>query len=161
METSKILSANLLDIIFDERNKDYGAYELRKTYQKRITKALLVTVTITLSIFGSLLARSPKPESNNNVVLKSLVLTDITEKPEPEIPKPERRQEPVQTRTQTFTSPVIVENVEKPLPPQSELENAKIDVVTKDGIDDNGLVSENTADEGKAIIDTKEIKAPD
>ena len=40
MDTNKILSADLLDLVFDNRNKDYGAYELRKNYQSRITKAL-------------------------------------------------------------------------------------------------------------------------
>ena len=65
MQTNKILSADLLDIIFDGRNKDYGAYELRKTYQKRITKALLVTTAISLLIFaGSVLARSSKLQAH-------------------------------------------------------------------------------------------------
>ena len=32
MDSNKILSADMLDIIFDGRNKEYGAYELRKTY---------------------------------------------------------------------------------------------------------------------------------
>ena len=36
MEINKILTADILDIIFDGRNKEYGAYELRKTYNKRI-----------------------------------------------------------------------------------------------------------------------------
>ena len=36
MEINKILTADILDIIFDGRNKDYGAYELRKTYNKRL-----------------------------------------------------------------------------------------------------------------------------
>jgi protein TonB len=161
METNKILTANLLDIIFDDRNKDYGAYELRKTYPKQITKALLVTGTITLLIFGSLLARSSKPENNNNVVLKSVVLTDITEKPEPEIPRPERRQETVQTRTQIFTPPTIVENVENPIPPQEDLANAKIDVVTKDGRDDGGIVDGNVPVDDKGIIDVKKNAEPD
>ena len=42
MEINKILTADILDIIFDGRNKDYGAYELRKTYNKRIRTSLLV-----------------------------------------------------------------------------------------------------------------------
>ena len=37
MDVNKIISADILDIIFDGRNKDYGAYELRKTYSKRLT----------------------------------------------------------------------------------------------------------------------------
>ena len=43
METNKILTANILDIIFDGRNKTYGAYELRVTYNRRIKKSLLLT----------------------------------------------------------------------------------------------------------------------
>lgn len=39
MEANKILSADILDLIFEDRNKDYGAYELRKTYNRRITRA--------------------------------------------------------------------------------------------------------------------------
>ena len=32
MEANKILKADILDIIFEGKNKSYGAYELRKTY---------------------------------------------------------------------------------------------------------------------------------
>ncbi len=41
MEINKILSADVLDIIFEGRNKDYGAYQLRKTYNKRLMTALI------------------------------------------------------------------------------------------------------------------------
>ena len=33
MEANKILSADVLDIIFDGKNKEYGAYQLRKANQ--------------------------------------------------------------------------------------------------------------------------------
>ena len=42
MEINKILSADILDIIFEGRNKAYGAYDLRKTYNKRLLTALAV-----------------------------------------------------------------------------------------------------------------------
>ena len=41
MDINKILSADILDIIFEGRNKEYGAYELRKTYNKRLVMRLL------------------------------------------------------------------------------------------------------------------------
>ena len=41
MEVNKILSADVLDLIFEGKNKEYGAYELRKTYNKRLTTALI------------------------------------------------------------------------------------------------------------------------
>ena len=57
MEANKILKADLLDILFEGRNKEYGAYELRKTYNRRITVALIVTVVIISVIFiGSVIA---------------------------------------------------------------------------------------------------------
>ena len=31
MDINKILSADVLDIIFEGKNKEYGAYDLRKT----------------------------------------------------------------------------------------------------------------------------------
>ncbi len=40
MEVNKIINADFLDILFDGRNKEYGAYELRKTYNRRITIAI-------------------------------------------------------------------------------------------------------------------------
>ncbi len=39
MEANKILQADLLDLVFEGRNKDYGAYELRKKYNKRVSLA--------------------------------------------------------------------------------------------------------------------------
>ena len=48
MEINKILTADILDIIFEGRNKDYGAYDLRKTYNKRLRIALLVTAVVVL-----------------------------------------------------------------------------------------------------------------
>jgi len=161
METNKILSANLLDILFDDRNKDYGAYELRKTYPKQITKALLVTGTITLLIFGSLLARSSKPDDKNKFVITTVDPSIVKNEVKPEPAKPRKEPPPVPTRTQTFIPPTIVENVEKPLPPQSELENAKIDLVTKDGKDDDGLVNGNTPVDNKGIIEVKKSVEPD
>jgi protein TonB len=156
METNKILSASLLDILFDDRNKDYGAYELRKTYQKRITKALLVTGTIILLIFGSLFSRSSKPENSNKFVIKSVDPSIVNNEIKPEPPKPRRETPPVQTRTLIFTPPTIVENVERPLPSQSELENSKIALVTKNGIDDKGLVNEDILHDDKGVIEKKQ-----
>ncbi len=57
MEANKILSADVLDLIFEDRNKDYGAYELRKTYNRRIIKALIITASIALlALLGSFIA---------------------------------------------------------------------------------------------------------
>ncbi|MBK8495923.1 MAG: hypothetical protein IPL50_13555 [Chitinophagaceae bacterium] len=38
MNRNQILKTDILDIIFENRNKAYGAYELRKFYPTRIKK---------------------------------------------------------------------------------------------------------------------------
>ena len=46
MKTELILKSDVLDIIFDNRNKSYGAYTLRKFYNNRMYKALGLTFLI-------------------------------------------------------------------------------------------------------------------
>ncbi len=48
MNQDTILRSNLLDIIFENRNKDYGAYPLRKAYTKRLLLALFGMIIISL-----------------------------------------------------------------------------------------------------------------
>ncbi len=35
-----------LDVVFSERNKSYGAYQLRKHYNSNLLKALIITATL-------------------------------------------------------------------------------------------------------------------
>ena len=51
MDVNKILNADILDIIFEGRNKEYGAYDLRKTYNKRLIRAILGTAIVILLLF--------------------------------------------------------------------------------------------------------------
>lgn len=51
MDVNKILNADILDILFDGKNKEYGAYQLRKNYPKTMTRALLITAALILLVF--------------------------------------------------------------------------------------------------------------
>ena len=59
MNQQTILQSNLLDIIFENRNKEYGAYSLRKSYQSRLTVAVFVTVSLAISLSLLLLSQNP------------------------------------------------------------------------------------------------------
>ena len=139
METKAISSANLLDILFDGRNKDYGAYDLRKTYEKRIGTALVGTaVFILLFTMGM---------SWKNTSLKSLPKEFDTDVNLSEvIPKTILPLKPVQTiavhvRTVAFVPPLIVvdDQVTKPSVENNTLDDARIDTKPSDGVDDKGL----------------------
>src|ERR1700712_2591237 len=51
MNAETILRSDLLDIIFENRNKQYGAYPLRKDYNKRLYQSLGLIVGLVLILF--------------------------------------------------------------------------------------------------------------
>jgi protein TonB len=167
MDTNKILSADLLDLIFDHRNKDYGAYELRKTYHTRITKSLIFTgVFVTLIFTGVVLANNLTPKENTGYIIKPEVtistLPPEEKKPEP-IQEPPERIEPVQIQADRHTQIEIVadEDVVEPPPTQDDLAISKIDAIKNDGIVDAEIVTPQNLDAGKGIIEAKNAKEPD
>ena len=86
MEANKILSADILDLVFENRNKEYGAYNLRRTYNKRIILALVITASLALlALLGSVLASTLDDGKSNKVEIKEVTLADI--KQEEEKPK--------------------------------------------------------------------------
>lgn len=161
MEANKILSADVLDLVFEGRNKDYGAYELRKTYNRRITRALIITASIALlALLGSILASAMKETADKTVKIQEVTIQDIKQEeapPPPPPPPPPPKQEPPKVEMKQFTPPVIKkdEEVEKPPPPQEELKEAKIDVVNQEGIKDDMIATPVEIDQGKQIVEVK------
>ncbi len=110
MNAEKILQSNLLDILFENRNKQYGAYALRSQYNKQLYKALGFIFFITVLI---LLLSQVKKEVERSLIF-TIPETEITVLP-PEIPippvvpkAPAPRQSGSSTPTAVFTSNLIV-----------------------------------------------------
>ncbi len=160
MEANKILSADLLDILFDGKNKDYGAYDLRKTYNRRIIRALVITAAIALlALLGSLLASNMKSGGKQKNKITEVSLQDIKQeekKIEPP-PPPPPKQEPPKVEMKQFTPPVVKkdEEVEKPPPQQEELKDVKIADINQEGIKTNDIPTPAVIDEGKQIVEEK------
>ena len=163
MNTNNILSAPLIDLIFDGRNKEYGAYELRRSYAKRINKALFITTTIAgLALGGAVLGNSLKKDPGRFNIGPGIEIIEIPvdKKPEEKIPDPVKHKPvEVQVKTEQFTEfkPTIDEEVETPPPSQTDLETAAIDTDKKEGIDADGIIkpSAETIGNGKGIIEEK------
>jgi len=51
MTNNEILQSNLLDILFDGRNKEYGAYAIRRGYNHRMLMALGMGLSVFLLLF--------------------------------------------------------------------------------------------------------------
>lgn len=159
MQTNQILSASLIDIVFDGRNKEYGAYDLRKTYSKRISKTLfIIGIILGLAIGGVVLANSGKKSPSRYKVTDGVVITELTQKP-PEKQPEQEKPKPQQVKTEIFVDPKVTEDdkVDKPPPTQEDLDKAAIGTEKKDGVDDDGTIDPgpNNGDTGPGIIEQK------
>jgi len=139
MEGNKILTADFLDILFEGRNKDYGAYELRKTYNRRITIAIGIMILVcVLAFLMSVLANRKSKEDNGPIVIQDVQLQNVQEekKPEPPPPPPPPKVEPPKIEIKQFTPPKIVkdEEVKEPPPKQEELEKTTIGTINQEGV---------------------------
>lgn len=136
MEANKILKADLLDIIFENRNKAYGAYDLRSTYPKRIKRAMMAMGAVCLVfITGMLLANSAEKSNDEKMFVKDFDLVNVIDEPkeQPVIEQP--RPKPIEVRTIAVTIPVIVpdELVDEPeVPTNEDIENVQISTRTND-----------------------------
>ncbi len=89
MKTDAILNADVLDIIFDNRNKQYGAYTLRKFYNNRLYKALGLTFTLAAVLFAFSFVGKEKP------IIAPYITGPVVLSPPPidKIPTPEKPKE--------------------------------------------------------------------
>lgn len=158
MDANQILKSDLLDIIFQGRNKEYGAYELRRTYNRRITLALIITVAIVGLVFAAqAIANSFTPK---DTTVKELVVDESTlqqmqpEEPPPPPPPPPKLPPPPPVATVQFTTPKVVkdEEVIKPPPEVKEIEEAKIDIKTQEGTKDIGIIAPPSEEVGTGIV---------
>lgn len=161
MEINKILNADLLDIIFEGRNKDYGAYELRKTYNRRLYTAMIaMVVLIALLFIGYIVANKISESDKTEMVVQDVQLEEIKQeekKEEPPPPPPPPKPEPPKVEMAKFTPPKIVKDEEvkeDEKPPEVEkLEDTKIGSINQEGIKDEGIVAPPVSDAGKGVIE--------
>jgi protein TonB len=167
MEAGTILSADVLDIIFDNRNKDYGAYDLRKHYQQRLTKSLIITLLFVVLICITYLLLGSMKTGNSNKLLGGPEVTldkvkPLDKKQDIVVPPLPKQVTPPAVKMRQFTLPLIVDNPpenERP-PEQSTLETAKIGNVNTDGGDDKQIEGP-PVEEAKGIADAPKKKVED
>jgi periplasmic protein TonB len=162
MEATKILNSDMLDILFDGRNKAYGAYNLRKTYNKRIWLALAITGGITVTLFiSTLVANSLEHDQHSGLAIPDVHLIEIqpdhTEETAPPPPPPPQPQVAPQIETTSFTPPRIVSDEEvnkEDMPPEvADLADTKIDVVNVSGVKDLGIATPPVVDDNKKVVE--------
>jgi protein TonB len=81
MEKQALLTADYLDIVFDNRNKAYGSYELRKHYGQRMQKAMFFVLFLCCGLVAmSLFKKAPLLSDvhlNTDITLTSLDIPPV------------------------------------------------------------------------------------
>ena len=162
MEANQILQSGFLDILFDGRNKLYGAYDLRKTYNQRISKALLVMVLSTLVLVTGLIIskRFDKDKTIIKVVSAGLFLKKMAPDEPKTLPKLPR---PVHVATLKVSTPEIVKDhlVVAPPPTIHQIETAVIGLKTVEGPKPGiGIINPPTTIVGTNLIARPVTKSP-
>ena len=156
-----------VELVFAARNKEYGAYVIRKKYQRRVIMALLYSLIGVVVIVGvpKLLEVLSKVQLSSKTAVTDVVtlaepppIDKSTPPPPPVIPPP-----PVQ-QTIKFTPPKVVkdEEAEEPPPTQEEVKEVQVATQTQEGLKDIvDLPPENPVvadpDEGKVFTVVEEM----
>ncbi|MGZ5283559.1 MAG: energy transducer TonB [Bacteroidia bacterium] len=119
MKTNLFSSNHGLDeVVFENRNKMYGAYDLRKTHEERLTLSAMATVSFFMLLLSSFFIFQTKPEMPDITAKPDdgglIILTD----PRVIIPEPERMFQPP-AASANVTPEIVkhkVENADQPKP---------------------------------------------
>ena len=138
MTSQEILKASMLDILFENRNKQYGAYALRKFYGNRMAMALAISLSSVLLVCFLVISSSNSSDALNTddggVVVTTVILPPPPEAALPELSaaKPAAR---IQSASVNNTAPEIVPDilVNENLPTTDEIADAVISNVNVDG----------------------------
>lgn len=154
----------LNEVVFEKRNKEYGAYALRNEANVVLKKALFIGV----GLFG-LLAMTPllintlKPKAAETPVFVPINLKNV-DRPDDRIEKPEPRvippKAPVQVKTQSLTPPTPTRDAVKEETINQKVDDAVISTTTTPGVavtNPNQHVTAGT-ESGKEVVKETPVK---
>ncbi|TGE17228.1 energy transducer TonB [Hymenobacter elongatus] len=165
MDNTQLAKASFNDIVFEGRNKAYGAYVLRRLYGKHITRALLLGIALlALMVSFPLIARMFADDKKviDDKMLKQNELMEAPPldetKPPPPPPPPEAPPPPPpKLSTIKFTPPVVkkdeeVKKVEE-VPDVEELKEKVVATETVKGNTDNPADLAGLEGEGNKVVE--------
>lgn len=140
------MKVTLDDVVFETRNKEYGAYYLRKNYRRYLTRATVIGTAIFSLLFGVALAfnkiQAANKEKEYMVDLTNMILEE--EMPEEKIEIPEEIPPPIEeplpeVAQEKFLPPEPKKDeevmIEEPPPPAEKLDVAVISNKTVEGVE--------------------------
>lgn len=172
MDNTSWMNRTMDDLVFEGRNKSYGAFQLRRLYDKNMTRALFAGI-----LFFILLVTSPSiirmikgfmPEEKDELIMKEVTLAEpppIDPLKPPPPPPPKVDPPPIKDQIK-FVPPVVkkdeeVLEEEPPPPTVEEIQDKEISTETREG-EEGGIDASllEPAPEAPAVIEEAKEEAP-
>lgn len=163
MKPESILQTDLLDILFNNRNKEYGAYTLRKQYNARLGKAVMFTFGLAFFLSVSWYVQANYLKNSGGVagqLVTEVYLKKLDEMKKPQELKPHKSVAKKMVAQVASTTIKIVpdDKADKQVPKNEDLNNKLIGLQTTEGAPDDGSNAAPAATEGDkngAVIEPK------
>ncbi|MBK6571288.1 MAG: energy transducer TonB [Saprospiraceae bacterium] len=157
MVSNQVIKYAMDDIVFENRNKTYGAYFLRRLYDKNMNRAILIGSVLAILLVSTPMIlkalRELMPTDKEDLSLQEIILTDpppIDPKNPPPPPPPKIDPPPIKDQIK-FIPPKVMkdEEVKEEEPPPPTIEEIK----------DKDISTENRKGE-EGGVDASLVEAP-
>ncbi len=166
-----LTSTEWCELIFEGKNKKYGAYYLRKSSNKRHLKALLIVVStivilVLVAFFGDKIKAAFKGEEKETIseTVKMTTVDLETPKAEQQIVQEATPPPPALKAAIKFTAPVMDKNAteEDDMKTQEEVTKSDAVIFSQDieGSDDPNAVDPNTLDKVTQVTAEQVVQKP-
>jgi protein TonB len=139
MKTQTVVSERWEDIVFERRNKEYGAYILRKIYSKHVVLAVIIMMVSAIVLVATPYVIAFIREHSEQPVEDTRVLTTVNLDQPPPItpnqPPPPKVDIPPPIKTIKYVAPKVTkeEVAEEEMPTVEELKQTEVSTVTQEG----------------------------
>lgn len=140
------------ELVFEGRNKDYGAYDLRKKYNERVMFIMFGLLAFSFLLFGLKMFIDNRPAEVEKPVDMSNIAVDLTPPPpqEEQPPPPPPPPPPPMVEMVKFTPPVVKDDAVEEEPQKLQEEVKDVNVGEKDQEGEKDIVAPPTEVSGPA-----------
>ena len=137
---------SLDEIVFEHRNKNYGAYDLRTSYKKILTRSLIIGTLLfciaAITPFVVMKIKQLTAPDKTEVDAKLMEILPDQEKPKDEViekeetppPPPPKQEEKIEIIQNVVPEPVKAPKVETPPPPISKQLETTTGLINQEGV---------------------------
>ncbi|AWG21561.1 hypothetical protein FFWV33_08470 [Flavobacterium faecale] len=150
MSKSSIYESNWINLVFENRNKEYGAFQLRQESAKTSFMALLISISICALVFAV-----PKVLQSFDLLLNDPVeiapptidrpIIPVRFTPPPTEVQPEAKAIVPKVKPQVVTEKIVAKSLAHPIVVQADLATAdvpKTDLIPTSSIDPNAIIGD-------------------